>query len=285
MRVAVPGGELAVVEHTPFAGAGPPILCLHGFPDVPSSFAPLARLLTAAGRRVVAPWLRGYHPSTLAGPFTAERLADDLLAVADAVSPGEPVDVIGHDWGALATYTACAVRPERIRRAVTLAVPHPAAFMHNVPRQPFQLRRSWYMLFFQLPHAAEWALMRRDGALIERLWHDWSPGWSPPPGHLDEVKRALTASMPAPLEVYRTMFQQVVAGARPPGRIEVPTLALHGARDGCVGAHLGDGQARFFRDLRAEIVDEVGHFLHLERPALVAERALEWFAIPLAHAV
>ena len=76
MRVAVPGGELAVVEHTPFAGAGPPIFCLHGFPDVPSSFAPLARLLTAAGRRVVAPWLRGYHPSTLAGPFTAERLAD-----------------------------------------------------------------------------------------------------------------------------------------------------------------------------------------------------------------
>jgi pimeloyl-ACP methyl ester carboxylesterase len=120
--------------------------------------------------------------------------------------------------------------------------------------------------------------MRRDAALVERLWRDWSPGWEPPPGHLDEVKRTLGASMPAPIEMYRATFQQALAGVKPPGRIDVPTLALHGARDGCVGAHLGDGQGRFFHDLRAEIVDEAGHFLHLERPALVAERALDWFA-------
>jgi pimeloyl-ACP methyl ester carboxylesterase len=272
-------GDLEVVLH---GDRGAPILCLHGFPDIPASFDPLAGLLVAAGRRVVAPWLRGYHPSTLAGPHTIAQLAADLLAVADAVSPDAPVDVIGHDWGAVATYAACARAPGRIRRAVTLAVPHPASFLRNLPRQPFQVGRSWYMLLFQLPHAAEWALLRRDGALVERLWRDWSPGYTPPAGHLDAVKRALAASLPAPLEIYRSTL---LAGPPPADVIAVPTLALHGARDGCVGPHLGDGQERFFRELRTEIVDDAGHFLHLERPAWVAERALEWLASPLRRAV
>ncbi|NKE63769.1 alpha/beta hydrolase, partial [Lentzea sp. PSKA42] len=47
------------------AGDGPIVVCWHGFPDHPASFRPLAERLVAAGRRVVAPFLRGHHPSTL----------------------------------------------------------------------------------------------------------------------------------------------------------------------------------------------------------------------------
>jgi len=278
MRVAAAGGELEVVDHGPAAGR--PLICLHGFPDVPATFAPLARLLGAAGWRVLAPYLRGYAPSTLSGPFDTDTLASDLVAVADAVSPGAPVHVIGHDWGALATYAACAARPERFARAITLAVPHPSAMLQNVPREPAQLGRSWYMLFFQLPLAAEWALRRRDGRLLDRLWRDWSPGWAAPEVHLAEVRRTILASLPAPLEPYRVMFQAFLGGrAAPVGRSSVPTLSLHGARDRCVGAGLGAGEDRWFSgEHRREVIPDVGHFLHLERPAVVTNRALSWFS-------
>lgn len=276
MRVATHGGELELVVHGPDGGR--PVICQHGFPDVPATFEPLARLLAAAGWRVYAPYLRGYAPSTLSGPFGIDALARDLVAVAAAVSPDAPVHVIGHDWGALATYAACAIAPERFARVVTLAVPHPAAFLHNTPREPSQLGRSWYMLFFQLPLAAEWALRRHDGRLLERLWSDWSPGWSPPPDHLAAMKRTVLSSLPGPIEPYREMFAAFVGGrAGSLGVIEVPTLALHGGRDRCVGADLGAGQERFFREHRREVIPDVGHFMHLERPAVVANRAMSWF--------
>jgi pimeloyl-ACP methyl ester carboxylesterase len=225
---------------------------------------------------VVAPFLRGYAPSPLAGPHTVDQLADDVRALADALAPDAPIRLVGHDWGAIAAYRAAALHPERIARAVTLAVPHPAAFAHNVPREPAQLRRSWYMLLFQLPHAADWALRRRDFRLIERLWHDWSPGWSPPAAHVGEVKRCLDASLPAPLEYYRSMVRMLPVR---PDYIRVPTLVLHGARDGCIGAALGEGQDRFFTGgYRREVIEDAGHFLHLERPAAVADRILAWLA-------
>src|SRR5689334_24386162 len=82
-------------------GSGEPVLCWHGFPDHPATFGPLAEHLVAAGRRVIAPFLRGMHPATAdavtyVGGLT---LASDAAAVAEAVAPGG-VDMIGHDIGA-----------------------------------------------------------------------------------------------------------------------------------------------------------------------------------------
>ena len=93
------------------------------------------------------------------------------------------------------------------------------------------------------------------------------------------MRACLEVSLPAPIEYYRTMARSVLSG--PPARaavVPVPTLVLHGERDGCVGAGLGKGQERFFTGaFEAEVLPEVGHFLHLERPAVVAERVLSWF--------
>jgi pimeloyl-ACP methyl ester carboxylesterase len=91
----------------------PLALVLHGFPDAPPTFAPLLGALADRGYRVVAPWLRGYAPSPLAGPYDVDRLADDVLAWADRLSPTQPVALVGHDWGAAVTYVACARAPAR----------------------------------------------------------------------------------------------------------------------------------------------------------------------------
>jgi pimeloyl-ACP methyl ester carboxylesterase len=186
----------------------PLALVLHGFPDAPPTFAPLLGALADRGYRVVAPWLRGYAPSPLAGPYDVDRLADDVLAWADRLSPTQPVALVGHDWGAAVTYVACARAPARFTAAVTLAVPHPAVFVRSLARRR-QLARSWYMLAFQVP-GVERLAAARDFALIDRLWADWSPGFTLPAELRAALHATLRTSWPAPLLYYRAL-------TRPPG--------------------------------------------------------------------
>jgi pimeloyl-ACP methyl ester carboxylesterase len=253
-------------------GSGPLVVLLHGFPDTARTFLPLAPLLVAAGHKVALPWLRGYAPSTLAGRCHPDQAAADLLALGHALSPGEPFFAVGHDWGALTVLVAAAAAPDRLRAAVTLAIPHPTAIARNLRKNPRQLVRSSYMLLFQVPGVSDW--LCRQPRFIERLWRTWSPGWTPPAAHLADVQRCLDESLPHPLAYYRGMRRRPI---RVP-TVRVPTLHLHGARDGCVGSSLGDGEERCFSGpFERQILPEVGHFLHLERPAAVAQRVLAWF--------
>lgn len=264
----------------------PVVLCLHGFPDVPRTFGSLMGALAGRGWRAVAPWMRGYHPSTLEGPFDLDRITEDVVELATAVSSDRPVCIIGHDWGAIATYQAASWAPHRFARAVTMAVPHPLAFARNVLTHPVQLKRSWYMGYFQLPDRPEREVPKDDFAFIDRLWRDWSPGWEPPAAHLREVKDCLAESMPAPIEYYRALVRPVseawrrMAEARSRARkIRVATLHLQGATDGCVGPELAEGEERFFEGtLERDVLSGVGHFLHLEDPERVNARIVDWLA-------
>jgi pimeloyl-ACP methyl ester carboxylesterase len=169
--------------------------------------------------------------------------------------------------------------PSRVRRAVTLALPHPLTFLRQL-RAPAQLRRSWYMGLFQLPGAG--AIARaREFALIDQLWRAWSPGFV-----LDERRRAalhtcLAASLPAPLGYYRAMVRPVGAATarirRAAAPITTPLLQLHGTDDGCV-LPPSDHDHRRFAERVVEIVPGVGHFMHLERPVEIAERVAAWCA-------
>src|SRR5690348_18070676 len=88
--------------HYATAGTGPPVLLLHGFPDFWYGWRQQIGPLAAAGYRVVAPDLRGYNRSDKPRAVRAYRLdalANDVLRLADAVAPGQPVTLVGHDWG------------------------------------------------------------------------------------------------------------------------------------------------------------------------------------------
>jgi pimeloyl-ACP methyl ester carboxylesterase len=274
-RVDTPDGSFAYEATGPADGTL--VVCAHGFPDQPSSFRPLASALAREGFRVVAPWLRGYAPSTLEGPFGAERIAADLVAIARALSPSRPAMMVGHDWGAVATYVALARHPRLFARAVTLAVPHPLAFARNLFSNPAQLRRSWYMALLNVP-GSERLVARRDFAFVRRLWKDWSPGFTPDPQSMRELEECLRRSMPAPVLYYRALAPDLAATFRNPlPRIDVPTLYLHGTDDGCVGPELARGQEHFFRGpLRSVGIAGAGHFLHLEAPGEVAREVLDW---------
>jgi pimeloyl-ACP methyl ester carboxylesterase len=275
-------GRFAFIEAGPAAGRL--VLCLHGFPDHPESFAPLMERLAAAGYRAVAPWMRGYAPSVSGGPYHGDQLADDALALARTLAGGERFALIGHDWGALATWTAASRSPADLACAITLAVPHPLALMKHFARRPGQLRRSWYMLFFQLPGLPERIVPLRDYALVDRLWRDWSPGFELEEGARQRLHECLAASMPAPIDYYRAILwppREAAARARAAGgpsrRVTAPTLHLHGERDGCVDPAATAGQRELVAGpFECELIARVGHFLQLEDPDQVGRRVLRW---------
>lgn len=275
--------DLSHGEFYALAGGDPdgrPILYLHGFPDHPPTATPFLLELCRRGHRVLAPWLRGYAPSPLSGPFDQGSLLGDVIELIDRWSPGSAIDLVGHDWGAGLTCNACLVVPGRIERAVTLSVPHPLTFLRRLGR-PAQMRRSWYMALFQLPGAG-WLVEARDLALVDLLWRRWSPGFSLDPARRAELHECLATSLPAPIRYYRQMLRPYTEGrarlrllSQP---IATPLLQLHGADDGCVLPPSSDDRGRFGGPYEREVLPGVGHFLQIEEPELIAERVAAWLA-------
>ena len=65
--------------------------------------------------------------------------------------------------------------------------------------------------------------------------------------------------------------------------ITTPLLQLHGADDGCVLPPARPNTRRFAAAYRYDVIDGVGHFLHLERPQAIAATASEWLRITTAR--
>ena len=192
------------------------------------------------------------------------------------IVPGKreaPVDLVGHDWGAAITYVTCARVPHLVRRAVTLALPHPWTFLRAQLR-PAQLRASWYIYLFQLPGAG-WLTPR----LIDRLWKRWSPAF----GLGDDVRASLHAclaeSMPGPLGYYRAILRPTLRDLRElRAVVPTPLLQLHGEDDGSVLVEsVAVDDAALFEDRVREIVAG-GHFFHLEDPVGIAARVERFLA-------
>ena len=289
LDVAAPTVQLRALTWGP--ADAPIALCLYGFPDPAYGWRKVAPALVDAGWRLVAPFMRGYVPSSLPsdGSYHVGALMDDALRVLDAAGPTGRDVFIGHDWGAIAGAGLAAMPDSPFTKAVIMSVPMSAAFrpFGRVPHSarlaaklPRQLLRSWYIMYFQLP----WLPDRSVSWTIPRLWRDWSPGY-----RANEDLRYVGAAIGAS-ERWRAAlgyYRATIRGSRPPAQYaelhehwlsapRLPTLYLHGTDDGCSEDYTPWIERVLPDESEIALVKNGGHFLQLDQPYVVARHIVDF---------
>ncbi|MEU2788546.1 SDR family oxidoreductase [Streptomyces sp. NPDC007100] len=182
------GVELCVAELGD--ASRPTVVLVHGYPDSKEVWSEVACGL-ADRFHVVLYDVRGCGrssaPKPLRGGFTLEKLTDDFLAVADAVSPDRPVHVVGHDWGSVQAWEFATVRHTegRIASFTSMSGPSLDHFGHWIkkrvarptPRRAAQLlsqgAKSWYVYMLHTPVLPELAwkgpLGKRWPKILQRV--------------------------------------------------------------------------------------------------------------------
>ena len=246
-------------------------------------------VLADMGYRVVAPFTRGYAPSAVPsdGCYQTAMLARDANALHENLGGDSEAIIIGHDWGAPSCYGAAIDAPTRWHRVVGMAVPPTTALGMAFVQNLEQIKKSWYMFFFQ--HGlADLVVGANNHAFIEMLWRDWSPGYDASVD-LEAIRKSLAdpKNLQAALGYYRATLGD---GYRDPQLNELqnqmaasvptqPLLYLHGANDGCIGADVVESAKKIApANVKFEVVEAAGHFLQLEQPKVVNKLICDFLA-------
>ena len=283
--VSANGTDFSYLE----CGTGKLALLLHGFPDTAQTWRHLTPVLADMGYRVVAPFMRGYAPSAVPsdGCYQTAMLARDANALHEKLGGDSEAIIIGHDWGAPSCYGAAIDAPSRWRKVVGMAVPPTAALGMAFVQNLEQIKKSWYMFFFQ--HGlADLVVGANNHAFIEMLWRDWSPGYDAS-FDLESIRKSLAdpKNLQAALGYYRATLGD---GYRDPKLSELqnqmasgvpsqPLLYLHGANDGCIGVDVVESAKKIApANVKFEVVEAAGHFLQLEQPKVVNKLICDFLA-------
>lgn len=266
--------------HVASAGAGPPVILLHGFPDGWSSWRLQIDALAAAGFRALAPDLRGYGRSDRPRRRDAYHLRHLVADVAALVrSTGGPrAHLVGHDWGGVIAWTFAARHPELLDRLAILNAPHPRLYSRAVWRPP-QLLRSWYAWLFQLPRLPELVLSVRDFAAIRWMLREL-PYRKGAFSEADIRRRVEALSPPgalaAAVDYYRANLRpSAIAMARSAGT-GAETLVIWGEHDPALGVGLLRGLDRVAPRVRVHRIPDAGHWVHREAPGEVNRVLVEF---------
>ena len=280
-QAIVNGVRLHYVE----AGTGPLLVLLHGFPEFWYSWRFQIPALTRAGFRVIAPDMRGYNLSEKppgVAAYRTKHLSADIAALISYAGARQAV-VVGHDWGGAVAWAVAARYPERVGKLVVMNAPHPAAFARELKSWK-QIRKSWYILFFQLPWLPE-LLFRLGGRRgLEQAFRRSSLR---PELFTDEDMDRYTAALLQPgalrasINYYRAAFRaalrQVFRGSGAQSEpITVPTLLIWGEQDEFLDTELTQGLEPFVPHLRLLRIPKASHWVQIDAFERVNEAVLEF---------
>jgi len=267
----------------------PVMMFLHGFPEGAfvwdTHLAHFARPENG-GYRCVAPWLRGFAPSSApAAPqaYAAKHVAHDLAALIRALAPapGAPLAaLVAHDWGGAVGWLLANQCPQDIERLVIVNAPHAATLLRELQHNPAQQAASAYMNFLIRPDAE--ALLAEDD--YRRLWGFFASQGSAPPWLTEPLRAQYRATwaqgLTGPCNYYRATPLRpsrpgdpaCAAVVLPPQTLGVtqPTLVVWAMDDAALPPALLDGLDAFVPDLTVRRVAGASHWIVHEQPEALA---------------
>lgn len=264
--------------HTALAGpeGGELVVLLHGYPEPWFCWECQIEALAEAGFRVVAPDQRGYNLSDKpvgVASYRMPELIGDVLGLAHGLGD-ERFHLAGHDWGGMVAWNVAIRYPGRLKRLAIASAPHPAVMRESLRSDRSQMRKSWYVFFFQLPSLPEqllrfrgWRLLMSNlpSDLTEEERNRYRDAWSQP------------GAMTAMLNWYRASIRRG-RGAPAAGRIEVPTLILWGRRDAFVGCGMAPPSVERCTDGRLVMFDNASHWLLHDKAEAVSKLLVAHFS-------
>jgi pimeloyl-ACP methyl ester carboxylesterase len=270
---------------------GPAVVLLHGWPYDIHSFADVVPLLTAAGHRVIVPYLRGFGTTRFLSDETVRNgeqvaLALDAIALMDALGI-ETAVVAGFDWGARSADVVAALWPDRCDGLVSVS-----GYLigdqksGQVPLTPEAELQWWYQYYFATERGrAGYERYRREFAKL--IWRTASPRWNfddatfersaasfDNPDHVAIVihnyrwRLGLAQGEPAYIELEERLAQKPV--------IAVPAITLEGDVNGAPHPEPDTYAAKFAGWYsHRTLTGGIGHNLPQEAPAAFADAVLE----------
>lgn len=305
-HVTTNGIRMAVYE----AGAGVPVVLVHGFPELAYSWRHQIPALAAAGFRAIAPDMRGYggtdRPAAIEA-YDIAALTDDLAGLLDARGLESAV-FCGHDWGGIVTWAMPLFHPRRVRGVIGVNTP----FLPRAPMDPIALMRAaygedMYIVFFQQPGVADAILdadparvfryfMRKGGLTLkqfealpaeqrnfglvkglqtdEALW----PGEAllSPEEMAVFVESFRRTGFTGGINWYRNFTRNWHLTEGKPERVEVPCLMIMAENDIVLRPQLADGMEQYCPDLEKHLVRDCGHWTQQEHPQEVNRVICDW---------
>ena len=266
--------------HVAEAGAGEPLVMLHGWPQHWYMWRGVIPRL-AERYRVICPDLRGFGWSDApVSGYEKETLAADMIAVMDALGL-DRVKLVGHDWGGYVGFLLGLFNPDRIERFLALCIVHPWP-QASAGRLDLALRMT-YQYVLASP-AGSW-LLRTQPALVETALRSATrdkSAWTAEDLRafsqiLTEPERAAASSA-----LYRTFLLReaipLATGRYNGYRLETPTLLLMARHDPAVSPSLAPGYESHADDMEVRVIEDVSHFIVDEKPDLVAAEAETFFS-------
>lgn len=254
---------------------GPVLLLIHGYPEISIAWRRTIEPLVAQGFRLVIPDLRGAGGSARpAGGYDKKTMAGDLAGVLDSLGVNHPVNVVGHDIGAMVAYAFARRFPERTERLAILASPVPGTDVFDEASRDGT--KVWHYYFHQAPDLPEALTQGREALYLERYYHDMAVA----PYSIDNETfetyvrfYSQPGGMRAGFEFYRAFPRDGADNRRwqgEQGRLTMPVLALAGS---------SSRYAKLLEPMMREVAENVsfvpvpgaGHWLPEENPEVVTK--------------
>lgn len=258
---------------------GPVVVLLHGFPEFWYGWRRQIEPLAGAGFRVIVPDQRGYNLSSKprgVASYALTELVSDVIAIADQLGQ-EKIFLAGHDWGAAVAWSTALLHSERIAKLVIVNVPHPSVMRRFLKTRLRQMKRSWYILFFQIPWLPEALYSSFDFRMGMRALRgssrpstfssedlaQYRAAWSQP-GALTAMINWYRAAVR-----YRTKF--------PDRTVRVPARILWGERDKFLMTEMAHESLRYCTNAELFNFADASHWLQHEEPEKVCQHLAEFF--------